>query len=110
MGAGLGRHHTLVGGDSGLGLERAAWWDAAGLAERRMAKAFRVAKVGAGGVVARLIGKRAFQHEDFFAERMAMLGETCARVVANDAGGVAALGVFAGKGFAGDARHGAGFV
>ena len=28
MGAGLGRHHTLVGGDSGLGLERAAWWDA----------------------------------------------------------------------------------
>ena len=60
---------------------------AALLTEGGMGRAGGVAQVGAGRVVARVVGEQAFQHQDLLAGIVAVLREAAAGGVAHDRGG-----------------------
>ncbi len=77
---------------------------AAVVAARAVARARRIAQVGAGRVFAVIVGEGAVEDEDFLAERMPVRREVRTRVVADDAGRVAVFGGFARERLAPDAR------
>src|SRR6185369_6228657 len=60
--------------------------DAAGLRARRMLTARWIAHVGASRVVAVLVGKNSFEHEELFAERVDVRFENTCRRIAHERG------------------------
>ena len=57
---------------------------AAFLGARPMPRSWRIAHIGAGGIVAAFVLEHAIQHQNFFAARMVMGGEMAAFGIADD--------------------------
>ena len=70
-----------------------------------MIGARRIADIGAGGILAKLVAEHAVEHQDLLAAAMLVPLEPAAGGVAHQAGGARHLGTVAFEHLARDARH-----